>query len=116
MRRNFITPLYIFNMIVQSLINLVTPIGLMLLAAWFLVSNKYAPPWIYVILILVGVFVGLFSMVSFILKASRALEALERQRAEKEKALRERAEEEEQKCTEAEATDGADSLTENNQQ
>lgn len=84
MRRKFITPLYIFNMIVQSIINLAAPIALMFFFAYLLVSYASTPTFIYVIFILLGVFSGLFSMVSFLIKASKALEALEKQHEEKE--------------------------------
>lgn len=82
MYKKFITPVYIINMVLQALFSLIAPIGLMLGVAYLLVTYASCPSWIYVIFIMLGVFSGLYSMVSFILGASRALEALERQHRE----------------------------------
>lgn len=88
MYKRFISPFYIFNMIVQSLFSLVTPIALTFAAAWALSNYAKVGPWIYVVLILIGVGAGLYSMVSFLLKASAAIEALDRQHSEKQKKKR----------------------------
>ena len=85
MYKRFISPFYIFNMIVQSLFSLVTPIALTFAVAWALNTYANVGPWIYVVLILIGVGAGLYSMVSFLLKASAAIEALDRQHNEKQK-------------------------------
>lgn len=85
MYRKFISPFYIFNMIIQSLVSLISPIALTFAAAWALNTYLEVGTWIYVVLILIGVGAGLYSMVSFLLKASAAIEALERQHSEKEK-------------------------------
>ena len=82
MYKKFITPVYIINMVLQALFSLIAPIGLMLGIAYLLVTYAECPSWIYVIFIMLGVFSGLYSMVSFILGASRALEALEKQHRE----------------------------------
>jgi hypothetical protein len=85
MYRKFISPFYIFNMIIQSLVSLISPIALTFAAAWALNTYLNVGAWIYVVLILVGALAGLYSMVSFLLKASAAIEALDRQHKEKEK-------------------------------
>jgi len=82
MYKKFITPVYIINMVMQALFSLIAPIGLMLGLAYLLVTYAEWPTWVYVIFIMLGVLSGLYSMVSFILGASRALEALERQHRE----------------------------------
>jgi H+/Cl- antiporter ClcA len=71
-------------MVVQSILSLIAPIALMFFFAYLLVSYASTPTFIYVIFIILGVFSGLFSMVSFLIKASKALEALEKQHDEKE--------------------------------
>ena len=78
-----LTPVYVINIIFQSFISLVSPAAIMLLTAFLL--NKYASvgSWIYAVLITVGIVCGFFSMISFILKAMSALEAIEKQNAEK---------------------------------
>ena len=83
--KKFITPIYVFNMIVQSIVSLVSPIAIMLLIAWFIKSKTSVGPLIYVIFIMIGVFSGLYSMVTFILHTSRAIEAIEKQNEESEK-------------------------------
>ena len=82
MYKKFITPVYIINMVMQALFSLIAPIGLMLGLAYLLVTYAEWPTWVYVVFIMLGVLSGLYSMVSFILGASRALEALERQHRE----------------------------------
>lgn len=73
------TPLYLINIIFQAFITLISPIAIMLGIAYLLSTYLSVGSWIYVVLILLGVFSGLYSMVVFILNASRALEALEKQ-------------------------------------
>ncbi len=82
--KRIITPTYVINIVFQSIVSLLSPIAIMFLFAWLL--DKYTPvgSWIYVVLILLGVFSGLYSMVVFILRASRALEAVERQNSSHE--------------------------------
>ena len=77
MYKRFVNALYIFNIIFQSFLNLLTPIGLGLLISYLLTAYANAPSWIYAPITLFGVFVGLFSMVKFILSAMKALERLE---------------------------------------
>ena len=80
--RKFITPLYVINIAVQSLISLVSPILIMLLLAYLITKHTVAGGWVYVVFIMLGVFSGLYSMVIFILRAGRALEAIETQHKE----------------------------------
>ncbi|MBQ8380450.1 MAG: hypothetical protein IJY18_01005 [Clostridia bacterium] len=54
----------------------------MILFAWLLVKYASVGTWIYVVFIMLGVFSGLYSMVVFILRAQRALEAIEKQNQE----------------------------------
>ncbi|MBQ2737674.1 MAG: AtpZ/AtpI family protein [Clostridia bacterium] len=84
MLRKFITPVYIVNMVLQGFISLAAPIGLLFGAAYLLVTYLSWPEWIYVVFIMLGVFSGLYSMVSFIITASRSLEAIERQHRQKQ--------------------------------
>ena len=80
--KKLITPLYVINITFQSLISLVSPIALMLLFAYLLTEYASAGSWVYVVFIMIGVFSGLYSMVVFILRAGRALEAIEKQHKE----------------------------------
>ena len=78
-----LTPIYIVNIIFQSFISLISPAAIMLLTAFLL--NRYTSlgGWIYAPLITIGIICGFFSMISFIIKAMSALEAIEKQNAEK---------------------------------
>ena len=69
-------------MITQSLFSLVTPIGLMLALSYLLATYCGIGGWIYAILVTLGAIVGIYSMISFILHTSSAIEALERQHKE----------------------------------
>ena len=83
--RGLITPLYVINIVFQSLLSLLSPIAVMLLFAYLLNTYAGVGTWIYVVLIMLGVFSGLYSMVIFILRAFRALDAIEKGRLEKER-------------------------------
>ena len=85
MYSKFVHAFYYFNIIVQSLFSLLCPVGLLTLLAWFLASKGYAGEWIYAVLILIGIGVGLFSMFRFINDATAQVRALEK--AEEEKRL-----------------------------
>ena len=76
---------YVLNIIFQSIFTLLWHIGLALLVGWLFVSFVGAKQWIYVPLILAGVFTGLFAMVRFILASMSALERLEEERRKKRK-------------------------------
>ena len=80
--RRFITPLYVINIIVQALVSLVSPILLMLLLAYLITKYTAAGGWVYVVFIMLGVFSGLYSIVVFVIRAGRALEAIEKQHKE----------------------------------
>lgn len=88
MYSKFVHTFYYFNIAVQSVFSLLTPIGLGTLLAWFLSSRGIVGGWIYAPLILLGVAVGLYSMLHFILTASaqvRALEEAEEQKRQSER-------------------------------
>ncbi len=86
MKKNYkkiIAPFYIINIVFQAIISLISPIAIMFLFAYLLVKYANAESYMYVIFIMIGVFSGLYSMIVFILRASRALEAIEKQTQEK---------------------------------
>ena len=76
---------YVINIVFQSIFTLLWHIGLGLLVGWIFVRFVGAGGWIYVPLILAGVFTGLFSMVRFILAAMNALERIEEDKRKKRK-------------------------------
>ena len=81
----FVSAMYVINILFQSLFNLASPILLMLLFAWLLVSKLSAPAWLYAVFGVVGATVGFYSMIKFIITASTALERLEKERDERKK-------------------------------
>ena len=81
----FVSAMYVINILFQSLFNLASPILLMLLFAWLLVSKLSAPAWLYAVFGVVGAMVGFYSMIKFIITASTALERLEKERDERKK-------------------------------
>ncbi len=87
MYRKWISALYVLNITFQSFFSLLTPVGLAVLLGWVTTEKWGAPSWLYVPLIIVGVFSGLLSMIRFILSATKSLDALER---EQEHSIRER--------------------------
>ncbi len=88
MYSKFVHTFYYFNIAVQSVFSLLTPIGLATLLAWFLSSRGLAYGWIYAPLILLGVGVGLYSMIHFILTASAQVRALEEAAEQKQRCER----------------------------
>lgn len=86
MYKKIVNSLYLLNIIFQAFFSLLFPVGCALLLSWYMVEKKNMPSWIYVILIVSGVFVGLFSMVKFILSAMKAFENLEKEQKAREKA------------------------------
>ena len=85
MYKRFISAFQMLNILFQSLYCLVLPIGI-----GALISFLNAPKWIWAIFIILGVFSGLYSMVKYILIATRALENLDKGRNERTDAEKER--------------------------
>lgn len=85
MYKRFVNSLYLLNIIFQSFLNLLTPIGIGLLISYLLTSYAGAPSWIWALFTVLGVFAGLISMVKFILSATAALDRLEKEQNERQK-------------------------------
>ncbi len=83
---SFMNAMQALNIIIQAFFNLLTPIGLSVLFAWLLSEKAGVGGWIYAVLILLGVLVGFYSMIRFILSAMASLERLEK--AQKQKKTR----------------------------
>lgn len=83
MYRKTVSALYVMNIMMQAIVTLLIPAGVMFLIAWLLISYAGLPEWIYAIFIPLGVISGFFSMIKFAIRSSEALERLERQRDKK---------------------------------
>ena len=88
MYKKAISALHVLNIVSQSIFTLLWQIALGFGIGYLAVNYWSAPSWIYVPLILAGVFSGLVSMVRFLLAAMNSLERLE---AQHEKDAKERA-------------------------
>lgn len=78
-------------MLIQAVFSLICPPALLTLVANRLCALCGVGEWIYVPLILVGIFSGLYSMIRYLLSASVHIHALEEQE-KKKKASQERKE------------------------
>ncbi len=95
MNRKFFNALQVLNMLFQALYTLALPICIGALAAFLLTKYASAPGWIWAVLILLGVLLGLYSMVKLILAMSAGMERAERQREEVIRLRREKEERQE---------------------
>ena len=94
--KKFVSTLYTLNIISQAFFTLLFPIGIACALSFLLVKFAGAPTFIWAILLTVATFLGLFSMIKFVLSAMAALERLEkegeRRRKEDEKIKKKREE------------------------
>lgn len=94
MHRKFFNAMYVFNIAMQAIISLVSPIAVGVLLSWLLTEKAGVGSWIYVVLIILGVISGLFSMVRFTLSSMAGIQRLENEQAraelERKKQLKER--------------------------
>ena len=84
MHKKIFNAVYALNIFFQGFFSLAFPAGLFAAVAWLLVSRAGAPVWIYAPLIAVGVLLGFYSMIKFIISAFGALESLEKEQRQKE--------------------------------
>ena len=83
MYKKIVSALYSLNILIQAIYSLAVPIGVGALASFLLTKYASFPDWIWAVLLILGVFVGLYSMVKFVLTASENLERLEKQQSKK---------------------------------
>ena len=81
--KNFMNAMYTLNIVIQSFWSLLIPIGLAVLLGWLLTEKLGFGSYIFVILILLGVAVGIVSMVKFLFSALAGLERLENEQKNK---------------------------------
>lgn len=70
--------IYVINVVFQSIFTLLMYIGGGLLVSWLLVEKCGLPDWIYILLIIPSIILGLAAMIRFILSAMHALNSLEK--------------------------------------
>lgn len=70
MYKKYVTVLYCINYVSQAVFTLLTPVAIGALISWLLTAKCNVGSWIWAVLIIVGVFVGLYSMVRYLIKIS----------------------------------------------
>ncbi len=81
--KNFMNSMYALNIVIQSFWSLLMPIGFGVLLGWLLTEKLGFGSYVFVIFILSGVAIGIFSMVKFLLSALAGLERLENEQKNK---------------------------------
>ena len=79
MYKRFVNSLYVLNILFQAFFTLLVPVGLGALGAYILTTLAGVGGWIWAVLLILGVFSGLYSMIKYILTAMAALERLEKE-------------------------------------
>ena len=92
MYRKLMSTLQILNLLFQALYSLAFPIGVGALLSYLLTKFASAPGWIWAVFILIGTFMGLYSMVKFLISALSGLERLEKERERSDAEKREKEE------------------------
>ena len=80
MYKNFVSTMYVLNIIFQAIFTLLIPPALLFLINYFCIVKLSFPLWTYAISLTLGFILGLVSMIKFAIAASEALERLEKQR------------------------------------
>ena len=75
--KNFMNSMYALNIVIQSFWSLLVPIGIGVLLGWLCTEKLGLGNYMFVIFILLGVAVGIVSMVKFLFSALAGLERLE---------------------------------------
>ena len=81
--KNFMNAMYALNIILQAFWTLLLPIGAAVLFGWLLTEKGGLGSHVFVILIVIGVLLGLISMIRFLISALAGLERLEREQKNK---------------------------------
>ncbi len=94
MHKRFFNAVYIFNVVIQSIISLASPIAVGVFISWLLTEKAGVDSWIYIVFIMLGVISGLVSMVRFLLSSMAGIQRLENEQRQDEikrkKQMRER--------------------------
>ncbi len=83
MYKNFVSAMYVLNIIFQAIFTLITPPALLFFINYLCVRNLSFPKWSYAISLSLGFILGIISMIKFAIAASEGLERLEKQRKNK---------------------------------
>lgn len=78
MNKKIYNAFFMLNIIFQSFFNLLLPMAIAFGLGYLLTHKLSLPQWIYVPLLLVGLFAGLISMVKFLLYSLKTYEKIEK--------------------------------------
>ena len=90
MHKKVFNALYIINIVAEALFTLVIPAAMLTGCAWLLVTHLALPTWIYAVAITVGLLIGFYMMVKFILTAMAGLERLEAEQKRRDRKTKEK--------------------------
>lgn len=80
MHHKILNAFKLLNMLFQGFYTLALPIGAGAVASFLLTKYASAPSFIWAIFLTLGVFIGLYSMIRFILSSIDSMDRLEKQR------------------------------------
>ena len=80
MNKRLVNVLHMINMIFQAFYTLLLPVAIAAIISYLLTSNGLVDQWIWALLLTVGFLIGLYSMIKFILLATKNIENMEKQR------------------------------------
>ena len=80
MHHKILNAFKLLNMLFQGFYTLALPIGVGAVASFLLTKYASAPSFIWAIFLTLGVFIGLYSMIRFILSSLDSMSRLEKQR------------------------------------
>ncbi len=96
MYKKFISAFRLLNVLFQSIYSLVLPIGIGALASFLLTKYASAPEWIWAVLMVIGTFGGLYSMIKYIISATASIDRMEKQSLEDSEAKKRKEEKQRQ--------------------
>ncbi len=86
MKKRLFNTILSVNSVFQAISCLISPAAFGALIAWLLTSNGLTRPWIYAVLITLGVLVGFISMIGFLVKTANYEKAMREAQSEEEAA------------------------------
>ena len=85
MYKKLVSAMYVLNIVAQAIFTLLTPPAILFLVSYLLIKYCSLDEWIYAVAIPVGMFLGIGSMVKFILAAMRNLDRIEEDNGTKQR-------------------------------
>lgn len=76
---------YLINVIFQAFFNLMFPMAIMFFIGWLAVSRLSIGQWVYAVLLIFGLIIGLISMIKFLIYALDSFERIEKSQQEAKK-------------------------------